>query len=223
MAGASDVVLLRVTMTAAEMDMARLSGWDLKFALRGATAAERARARMHHLGFTPRGHPLWTEAEEAALKEAYPDYGAALRKLKRRTYHACRARARHLDLVKRRQCWTAAEEMRLRRMFGRAARSELLAAFPSRSWSQIAVKARSLRLRRPKAPTAPTPWQPIDAIKARARELNYTLPDVDQLAGSKTYFARAGWTGRRQIHYQHVGRAVEALGGRLVVVWDDPT
>lgn len=200
--------------------MRHWSGLDVKYASRRAAAAERARARIRFLGFTPKGHPLWTEEEDAILRACYPDYKHAIKCLRRRTYYACRAHARHLQIVRTRRAWTAADVSKLRRLFGPATRQEILRTFPEWSWPQIQCKAQSLGLKRKRQTPRSTPWQPIDAIKQRARELNYSLSDVDKLAGSKTYFARAGWTGRRQMNFQYVGRAVEALGGRLVVVWD---
>lgn len=66
--------------------MASLSGLNLRFACRSAQAAARARARILFRGFTPRGHPLWTNEEDEILRRSYPDYRLAIRRLKRRTY-----------------------------------------------------------------------------------------------------------------------------------------
>ncbi len=123
--------------------MSRLSGSALKYACRYAAAAERARARIRFLGLTPRGSPLWTSEEDALLRACYPNYQLAIKRLKRRTYYACRARARHLRLVAPRPLWTAAGVSRLRRIYPTATPEELIAAFPERGLANIQKKGRT--------------------------------------------------------------------------------
>lgn len=116
--------------------------------------------------------------------------------------------------------WTAAEVSRLRRLYPRSSMPELLVALPSRDATQIKFKARHLKLRRARPPLKPAGFELVDAIKQRAVELNYTMRDIDALACCAPYFYKAGWIGKKRLNYSAINQAVEALGGRLVVVWD---
>jgi hypothetical protein len=95
---------------------------------------------MARMGRTPRGHWLWTKKEDKLVRELYPDYDALQKALRRRTYFALRARARALNVVNRRHTRLGAEISLLRRMYPKAARHELMLAFPdvrgkqSRPW-----------------------------------------------------------------------------------------
>jgi hypothetical protein len=201
--------------------MATISVIGLKYAARHAMLGQLARARILRNGFTPNGHPLWTDEEDAAVRELYPDYIALQKRLKRRTYYACKWRARYLKLVTPRVPWTAAEISRLRRVYGTCSVSELVAQFPNRTADQIRHRATPLGVRRPRKIIKSSGIPIIDEIKKRARQLNYSMRDVDELSRSKRYFIKASWLPNGTVNYQAIGRAVEALGGKLSVTWED--
>lgn len=57
-------------------------------------------------------------------------------------------------------------------------------------------------------------------IKLRAREMSYSMRDLDDVAGTKRYFLKAGWS-RGHLNYKAIAKAAEAMGGHLVIEWDD--
>lgn len=203
-----------------EVRMSSLSGWSVRFASRNAAAGERARARILFRGCSPMGYPVWTAEEDATLVGCFPDYKLAMKRLKRRTYYACRERASVLGLVKRRPQWTAAGVSRLRKIIRTASDEELLEAFPGRSLTQIRYKARLLRIRNGPPPLKLTSIDAIDQIKLRAREMNYSMRELDGIVGTRTYFLKAGWS-RGRLNYDAIAKAAEAMGGHLVIEWDD--
>lgn len=193
---------------------------QLKWATRGAFAAERNRQRMRFLGVTPKGHALWTEREDDIVRRFYPDYELLLRKLRRRSYYALRHRARVLGIVKRRHCWTGAEVSRLRRFYPTLDRAGLLQLFPGLSWSQIIGRAHGIKLRKARCRLTKTGFPIIDEIRERAFQLNLSMVDVDAMANTRHYFQRAGWCNRRTVNERHVVRAINALDGRIAIAWN---
>jgi len=142
------------------------------------------------MGRTPRGHWLWTKNEDALVRELYPDYDALQKALRRRTYNALRARARTLDVVKRRHTWLGAEISRLRRMYPKAARQELMVFFPDVSWEAIKAMAHRVGVRRERRKLVSTGHPLIDRIRDRAFDLNISMVDLDAMAGTKKYFRK---------------------------------
>lgn len=190
----------------------------LEYAARGVASAYCARIRMARMGRTPRGHWLWTKNEDALVRERYPDYDALQKALRRRTYNALRARARTLDVVKRRHTWLGAEISRLRRMYPKAARHELMVFFPDVSWEAIKAMAHRVGVRRERRKLVSTGHPLIDRIRDRAFDLNLSMVDLDAMAGTKKYFQKAGWVNGN-INRKAMLRAIEALGGEVSVQW----
>jgi len=193
----------------------------LRYAAMGVARAQRARERIIRMGRTPNGHPLWTEREDDVVRALYPDYKALRRKLRRRTYYALRARARTLDVVTRRHVWLATEVSRLRRLYPRASREELLAAFPDITWRKIKAKARHAGIHRARRKLATTGHPLIDLIRDRAFDLKLSMVDLDAMAGTRRYFQKAGWYNGN-FNRKALLRAVEALGGEVSVSWQQP-
>jgi hypothetical protein len=52
-------------------------------------------------------------------------------------------------------------------------------------------------------------------------EIRWTMADLDQAAGTKGYFSRAGWLGKHVINYKAIGRAIVALDGEVKAAWND--
>ena len=190
----------------------------LMYAARGAASAYRARERMARTGRTPKGHWLWTKEEDDIVRELYPDYKALRRKLRRRTYNAIKERARTLEVAHRRHVWLASEVSRLRRLYPRSDRLDILAAFPGLRWRQIAGKAGHIRVHRYRRRLSRTGHPLIDHIRDRAFELNMSMVDLDAMARTKKYFQKAGWANGN-LNRRALVRAVEALGGEVSVRW----
>jgi hypothetical protein len=190
----------------------------LQYAAQGAIRAQRAREQMRRRGRTPNGHPLWTPREDAVVIALHPDYRALRRALRRRTLSALWHRARTLRVARRNHVWLITEEQRLRRLFSKADRNEILAAFPELCWTQIVSKAKRMRLRRPRRRPAATGHTIIDAIRERAFVEGWSMADLDAAARTKSYFRRAA--GRRHApNGKAILRAIAALGGEVEVRW----
>lgn len=60
----------------------------------------------------------------------------------------------------------------------------------------------------------------LDEIRRRARELNLTMVDLDQMARTGGYFTRAQWVSKKAVDPQNLLKAVLALGGSIPIQWD---
>lgn len=168
---------------------------------------------------SPNGYPLWVPSEDEKLRALYPDYRALRRALRRRTYHAIRTRVRGLGIAKKHHVWTGIEVLRLRKHYPKASRSELLAVFAGLRWRQIEAKAQGLGLRRARRGLVATGDPFVDMIRNQASKCNMTMLALDELAGTKRGFR----SGRRCYGLKRslaLMRAIETLGGKIVVRWE---
>lgn len=61
----------------------------------------------------------------------------------------------------------------------------------------------------------------MDEIRMGCLELGYTMPDIDALARSKSYFTSAQWGNRLGLpQHKALIKAVYALGGTLTINWE---
>lgn len=181
-------------------------------------AGERARERMQKIGATPNGHSLWTEREDAIIREFYPDYRALQRKLRKRTYDALRGRAQSLGIQRRRHRWTAFEIARLRRLYPAASKSEIMAIVPGLKWETIKARARDLGLRR-RVSLRATGFPLLDQIRRRCEELGYSMVDLDAIARTRRYFSKAAWNAAGRPDLAKLVKAAAALDGLVSVEW----
>ena len=187
---------------------------------RHVESGQRARRRMQFLGETPKGHPLWTESEDAICKQYGSNYSALMKKLPHRTYQALRSRCQKLGVRPRRQLMTAAELSKLRRLGPTAPVNKLLEEFPTRTLPQIHALRKHYKIPRPKPPLLATGHPVLDVIRQRCAELRYSMVDLDELAGTKCYFRKGDWH-RSGINYLAVCKAIIALDGEISVRWRD--
>lgn len=187
---------------------------------RNAASAERARRRIHFRGETPAGSKVWTPKEDAICR-TYRTYAELQRRLPHRSYCALRHRCQRLGLQPRRTLLTAADVSKLRRVYPRGNADQMKTAFPNLSKDQIASAARYYRVHRSRKPFVPTKIPILDEIRNRCYELCYSMPDLDEMARSRNYFAKASWHTNDKLNYRHISRAVEALGGKLTVDWGE--
>ena len=179
------------------------------------------RDRMAKTGTAAAGVPLWSEEELAVLRRHYPDYQAAIRALGgRRSYRAVRAKAQALGLTPKRNHWTGDQVVLLRRVFRSGTTADIFRAFPSRSENSIRQMAAYFNIRRPRKPFTPTGIMLIDQIRQKCFECALSMADLDEMAGTGTYFSKAGWHNGT-VNPKKVAKAVKALGGQLVVRWDE--
>jgi len=172
---------------------------------------------MKRNGRTPDGHLLWQPWEDDILRAFYPDYRAMRRKLRKRSYDGIRYRVRVLGIARKNHVWLTTEEQRLRRLFAKADRDEILASFSGMSWSQISKKAQRLRLRRPRRQPKPTGHSVVDVVLERAFSENISRTDLDFLSRSKRYFRNAGRLAN--VNGKALLRAIDVLGGEITIRW----
>jgi hypothetical protein len=96
----------------------------------------------------------------------------------------------------------------------------LLTLLPGGTKKDISSIAGYFGMKRPVDGYKSTGLPLIDVIRDRAFERGINMPELDRLCGSRGYFARAGWYDG-SVNYDAIARAVEALGGKLYVEWED--
>ncbi|MDT2024536.1 hypothetical protein [Methylocella sp. CPCC 101449] len=164
-------------------------------------------------------NPDWTEREDNFIRENYPDYEKLTKKLSGRSYNAIRNRCRVIGVSRRLESWTAAEKLRLRKLWPKGSKRDLGNAFPNRTHSAIRSMAQAMKLTK-RLDLFRTNVPLVDDIRQRARSLGYTMSELDTLARSGRFFA-AGCIKGSVPRPQYIEAAVRRLGGRLTVVWKE--
>ncbi|ODT80955.1 MAG: hypothetical protein ABS76_14300 [Pelagibacterium sp. SCN 64-44] len=80
--------------------------------------------------------------------------------------------------------------------------------------------ARYFGMSRPRKPFATTGYLVIDQIRDRCFELCLSMVDLDAMAGTRSYFAKAEWHSGN-VSPKAVARAIKALDGELSARWND--
>lgn len=181
----------------------------------GIRTADSFHAHVRRTGKTPAGDLVWTSEEKAILCKFYPDYGAALVHLPRRTRYAAIHQARSLGIVVTRQRWPEREARLLARSY-RAGISlpDLKLMFASRTEQQIKDKVQKLKVRRPAKPPFLTGMAMVDEIRHKAHALNYEMWELDAETGGGKYFRSP-----RRHNWRKISAALKYLGGRVVPEW----
>lgn len=120
--------------------------------------------------------------------------------------------------------WTGADLVRLARLWPLRPKAEIEAAFPGRTWEAItsrAAKIGSIRQGHVRKPLPASPHPLLDAVRLRMLARAFTATDLQECAGIKRGIVSSWFAGRAEPKLRNVERAAEALGGRLVIVWDD--
>lgn len=179
---------------------------------------EMNRERQRRRGVTDAGCPLWTCDEEEIVQRLYPDYSKLKTALPHRSYHAIRKRACDLGIVRKRIAWTNKEMAYFKKCYPVCTMKELLELFPHRTEVQLKAVASLKKLTKDRRSglLKPTGRPIFDAIRHRASELNYSMRDVDALAGTKSYFLNG-----RCLDLNRINKAVSALDGHLMIVWHE--
>ncbi|MBZ9655038.1 hypothetical protein [Phyllobacterium lublinensis] len=160
------------------------------------------------------GQPLWTDEEIAICREIGHDYKALMKALNgRRSYHSVRNQCQKLGLAPKRHIWLGAELAHLRRIYPKCSWEDILAAFPFATRKQIKHIAKHYKIYREKRPFKPTGIPGIDQVRNRCFELNLSMPDVDALAKSKSYFCK-GRLARGPYQLQGHWKGHKGLGWR---------
>ncbi len=172
----------------------------------------------------------WGIKEDQLLCSTYSVGGiaAAQEVLPGRSESSIMGRAKRLGLSrsgtgKMRQ-WTGLDEIKLRRLWRNGTHDEIVIALPDRSWKSITSKARKLDLFRnfTVRRLLPKTDDPILAkIRARMIDRGFTSTDLQCVAGLKRGCTRSWFTGCAEPKLKNIIRAIEALGGELVIKWRD--
>jgi hypothetical protein len=162
----------------------------------------------------------WTKVEISRLRKYCHE---PMRKLaprfKSRTVDAVRHQKKALGLSRNPSCvpWKTTDLTKLQKLFGASPRSEILAAFPNRTWKGIKSRAEIRGWRRPKRPAAAAN-DLHGAVRTRAREDGISLGKLGvQTACGGYFFQRRSKT----VDLNKIGRAVEFFGGRMAIDWQD--
>ena len=188
--------------------------------VRGADLTARVRQFIATTGRTPAGHKAWTAAEDEEVRRLAPDYKGLTKILPHRTFYAIESRAKALGIRKKNHVWTNHEVARLRKLWGRASRADILAAFPGMKFITIQRVAAYRGIRAPRRPLKPTGHPLLDAIRQRCFELNLSLSDLDEMARTGQFF-RQRKGGHTTSFYAHLYKAVAVLDGTLTVTWNN--
>lgn len=186
----------------------------LSWIAKGAASAERGRRLMALRGVTPNGHPLWQSWEVQPLVQMHPAYGSIFPVLDRRTHPAVYSKAGRLGIATKRPLpWSENEIVRLRKVYPRGTREDILTAFPGRTYGAIAKAANERKIYREKRQPVPTGNRLLDQILERTRVLGYSRSDLDRMSLGAGYFARKKWKSKLDegLHC----RTVRAMGGRV--------
>lgn len=194
---------------------------DLKRASQYTHLGQLARERQRRTGLSPFGLRIWSLEEDDFVRALYPDYKALMGALPTRTNGAIRARAQVLGITKKRKTWSGKNASILRRNFSAQTWETLQELLPGFTRKEIASYARTMLglRRRGQQHSVSSGHPPIDAIRARAKELNLSMSDVDKMARTKKYFQMHQWRSAAGLNGRAVVRAVEALDGHIEVVW----
>lgn len=173
-------------------------------------------AKMARTGLTPAGQPIWSEAEIAALRSAWPDRRLARKLLPSRTVKAIEHKTARLGLTRKRTVWSAADVDGLRPRYPTHESVGSIAASFDKTKKQTWTKGHHVRLRRPPRRPLPARDPMMCAVRQRAFALGISLEGLDRDV-------------RRQGRFQNrksprdllaIQRALAMLGGRFVVTFD---
>ena len=209
---------LRILTTPALLQSARakkIGFMDFRWLCRNAAQAQAAREQIRRSGYVG-GHPIWIESEDAKIRTLYPDYRKLRRVLRRRTHSAILQRAQVLNVVKRRKSWLASDRSRLRGMYPTASWPELMAVFPERTKSAIGAMAWRIHAPRRAVPLRRTGLPITDAIRKKAREIGWSMTDLDHMARTKRYFRSGNFYSQK---HPALLKALRALDARVTIEW----
>lgn len=165
---------------------------------------------------------LWTEAEDELVRQHFQNRRALEAMLPYRTAGAIKSRVRDLGLTLNMNfvAITAKDAMRIRQLSKTCNSYQQIADSLGKKVSTIRMHMKTRGIYTSKPEPKITGFPLVDAIRQRAFQLKITLRDFDRSLGSRSrYFSKANES--RKISHRQIDHAAKALGGRLVIVWDD--
>lgn len=162
----------------------------------------------------------WTFIESEVLREFWPSIEAIRQRLPHRSERAIRQMAKRCGLVadKVQHIWTAAQDRTLKRMAANGATRKEMADALGLTAFQVAYRLQYTKTTIAKRAPTLIGNPLVDAIRRRAFDLKISIADLDRSLGRTKFFQTAQ---KRQISTNHLHKAVKALGGSLVVQWEE--
>lgn len=163
----------------------------------------------------------WTFVESEVLRKHWPDTELLRRHLPHRSEKAIRRMAKKCGLIpdKEQHIWTIAQDSKLRRFAAEGRDRKSMACELGLTVAQVANRLLYKKINIAKRPPVPTGDALVDAIKRRAFDLRMTTIDLDRSLGNKKVFRN--FCRGKTVPPARIHQAVAALGGRMVVEWDD--
>lgn len=189
---------------------------QLSSAQRGAiNAAAVNRTYMRRTGLTYAGQKLWTEAEEGLVRQHHPDYATLVRLLPGRTRRAIENKAQRLGVARDHRIWSDLDERVMRPAYVRGDPiNDIVALLDGKTKKQVWAKAAKRKIRRPRRRPKLLNLPVVDDVRQRAFDLQLTMRDLDEIAGSRRYFRKPNY-----YNWKALDAAVRWLGGTAQVAW----
>ncbi|UXN58175.1 hypothetical protein [Phyllobacterium zundukense] len=192
---------------------------DFRTVAKNAASAQRMRNKLLKTGISFNGYPLWTEAEVSVLRQFHPNYSEVSRRLPQRTRAAIKRKCADLRIVKdgpRR--WSGEEYVQLRKSYATSPISQVMKLFHDRTSVGLRSVLYRRRILKKSVPYKLCGNLIADSIRQRCFDLNYTIRDLDIMAGTNQYFKDI-WRSHKNIDLSKLARAAKLLGGRITVKW----
>ena len=160
----------------------------------------------------------WSEADDAILRQGYPDYIGLSRRLPHRSLAALKHRVRKLGIAQARHVWTNREVARLRQLYAQNTRDrELVSHFPGLRLVQIKSKADHLGLAVRRRTLRRLGVPPLDDLRQAAAKRGWSLVELDRQARTGRYFQSC----TRRLKLKAIARAACVLGQTITIRWHD--
>jgi hypothetical protein len=170
----------------------------------------------------------WIAEEEQLLSEVYPKgLTVAMQAFPYRTKDSIHGKAKKMGLSCSQQLhWTGREEAVLRRLWVSATTEEISKQLSRHRWNAIrrraqrmGLSARAIFVRQQRARHSSDPI--VEEIYQRMQQRGFTLVDLDEAADIGRNVSGAWFNDRSRPQLRQIRKAIEALGGKLVIVWED--
>lgn len=164
----------------------------------------------------------WTKEDDEILASFYPNFTRICELLPHRSRKYCAQRARRLGLNLLYARWSDQELKWLRKNYSTATWEEIFEYLPRRNKQAVARKACFHKIKRERLERPPVGIYLIDEIRFRAKQLNFSMRDLDEEAGGGTYFqSKRAKASPIMLRISALEAAVKAMGGRIEIRWSD--
>lgn len=171
--------------------------------------------RLH--GVTASGDKAWTDQEVEVLHAISHDRECLYAALPWRSRKAVDNKLGRCGLLPPRRVWQEGQWGTAKPLYRRGdSVREVIAPAVMKEPKQVWAKASKAGVRRPRRPPKDTPWPLVNEVRTQAFRLHLTMTDLDELAGTGSYFRRP-----KRLNYRAIKKAMSVMGGRFVLRWHD--